>query len=661
MKIELIAWSSRGLRCPDVDIDLMHNGNPARVTLIQMPNGTGKTTTLKMLRAAMTGQASQWTSEEIKSLRRPGETNSEGTFILKLRVDGRPMTFELVFNFHEGKVDYQTTSPGSGGITNNWNPPPNVRRFLDERFVRLFIFDGEFADELLNSNSAEAAKAIDALFQLYLLEEIKNFAEQDWQNTTRNKATTQKGLTQKRNKVNKLDERVRFIENIKTKNLNVLSILETGINDIEQRIQDNISVNESLRNEFLAKKEQEKEASLKVEASTSKVMSQIRRPHALHSVFATSLIELKKQFDRLRLPASTSSQFFKELLEEEDCICGRLLDEHSREILEQRAELYLAEETSGFLNSLKHNISVQLLQNSHEAEKELTKAIEEIVDNISSKQMASTARNVLEQQLVEQGDEELKEWQHSLQTKKEEKKKRELQLQEINRPYQSYRDDPKDFEKNSCLQALKKFQKDAEDELAEMTGTIELYKRTRALKKILESATNKARENLRTVITQECNSKLETVLYRDPIRIDKIERSIKLLNQTNASVGQTLSVGYTFLTTILSRGQHQFPLVIDSPANPISIEVRRQIAKLIPSLCEQFIGFTISSERVGFTDTIYNISPQEIKFVTLFRKTSGTTKLLKILPKQGVTENSNCVLIEGKDYFDKFDMEEDFE
>lgn len=661
MIIELIGWSNRGLRCPDVDIDLMHNGNLARVTLIQMPNGTGKTTTLKMLRAAMTGQADTWTSEEVKDLRRPGEANSEGSFILQLRIDGKPLTFELLLDFEEGKVEYRTTSPGSGGIKNGWNPPPDIRRFLNDRFVRLFIFDGEFADELLKSNSSEAAKAIDALFQLYLLEDIKKIAENDWQDSTRNKATTLQGLTKKRNKVKKLDDCVIYIENIKNKQTNRLSVLESEILDLEQKIQQSFSITDSLRNEFIEKKDREKEASQQVEISTSKVMSQIRKPHALHGIFASSLIELKQQFDRLRLPASTSSQFFSELLEEQDCICGRPLDEHSREILQQRAELYLAEETSGFLNSLKHNISVQLLENSYEAEKELTNTIEELANNIRLKHMASTARSVLEQQLVEQGDEELKELQQLLQQKKEEKKQIELQLQEINRPYQSYRDNPTDFEKTLCLQALKKFQKDAENELAEITGTIELHKRTRALKKIIDVALNKARANLCNVITQECNNKLKQVLYRDPIQIDKIENSIKLLHQPSASVGQTLSVGYTFLTTVLSQGQHQFPLVIDTPAGPISMEVRRQIGNLIPSLCKQFIGFTTSSERAGFTDTIYNGSPTNVKFITLFRKASGTASLLKTLPQQGVTQNSNCVLVEGKEYFDKFDMETDVE
>ena len=51
----LNGWSSQGLRCPDHSIELSLNQLPRQVSLIQMPNGTGKTTSLTMLRAALSG------------------------------------------------------------------------------------------------------------------------------------------------------------------------------------------------------------------------------------------------------------------------------------------------------------------------------------------------------------------------------------------------------------------------------------------------------------------------------------------------------------------------------------------------------------------------------------------------------------------------------
>ena len=45
--IKLIGWSCRGFRSPDHEVELLNEkGSPYHVSLIQMPNGTGKTTTI---------------------------------------------------------------------------------------------------------------------------------------------------------------------------------------------------------------------------------------------------------------------------------------------------------------------------------------------------------------------------------------------------------------------------------------------------------------------------------------------------------------------------------------------------------------------------------------------------------------------------------------
>ena len=59
-------------------------------------------------------------------------------------------------------------------------------------------------------------------------------------------------------------------------------------------------------------------------------------------------------------------------------------------------------------------------------------------------------------------------------------------------------------------------------------------------------------------------------------------------------------MGYAFLATLFNRTEHQLPFVVDSPANPIDLRVRARVAELIPRLSNQFIAFTISSERQGF-------------------------------------------------------------
>ena len=96
---------------------------------------------------------------------------------------------------------------------------------------------------------------------------------------------------------------------------------------------------------------------------------------------------------------------------------------------------------------------------------------------------------------------------------------------------------------------------------------------------------------------QEANKRIEGLMPSNAIRIREITQSLVLQGQKAGSVGETLSIGYAFLATLFNRTEHQLPFIVDSPANPIDLEVRANVAELVPKLSHQFIAFTISSEK----------------------------------------------------------------
>ncbi|MEA5533732.1 AAA family ATPase [Crocosphaera sp. XPORK-15E] len=657
MKIEIISWECQGLRCPDMKIDLMSGENPAHVALIQMPNGTAKTTTLNLIRAALTGEATKWNKEDVKSYRRNGDTHSQGSFILNLKVDNELLTFELMFKFEEGMVNYSTSFHLSGGMTYYWNPPINIKRFLESRFVRLFIFDGELAQELLDSNKSEASQAIDSLFQLYLLDELHNNAENHWDRETFYKAKCQRGYTRQKNLVDGLKRRIETIEEITNLKRIKHSKLEKEIEDLNSKIEYYLSQDQNLDEKLKEKEKDLIRAEERVIRDVNELMDKIRKPQLLHPKFINLLIELKDKFDKAELPEKASRQFFIDLCHEKECICGRELNDEIREIIRQRADLYLSDNTAAFLNSLKEDIRRDLLSTDNEIENSLKHSVNNLQDTNEYRELLKNERDYLKQEIIDQGSDEVKKWQEQLDENKNIKNKLELELEAIERE-PNHHDNPKFYEKTNCLKALYKWREDEEIKLAEISNTIEMRKKKEVLQKIIELTKQKANNNLRESIRDKCNVRLSNILHRDPISISEINHSITLQGQKAASIGQTLSVGYIFLTTLLSEGQNKFPLLVDSPANSIDVTVRREIAQLIPKLCQQFIAFTISSEREGFTDTLDKHS-EKIKFLTVFRKTQGTEKLEKTLPSEGVTHTQNCVIVQGKDYFDNFDTQYD--
>lgn len=86
--LRILGWTAEGLRCPDHEITCCDaSDQPFAVSLIQMPNGTGKTTTLSLLRAALSGGGRNWDSGKVRELRKKGGTSPTGTFTLRLALN----------------------------------------------------------------------------------------------------------------------------------------------------------------------------------------------------------------------------------------------------------------------------------------------------------------------------------------------------------------------------------------------------------------------------------------------------------------------------------------------------------------------------------------------------------------------------------------------
>ena len=229
----LLGWSASGLRCPDHEVNLCLPENhllPYPVTLVQMPNGTGKTTTLTMLRAALSGSAKEWNSEKIRELRRSGESAKSGQFVVKIAVNNNALTFEVNLNFDRGKVEYRT-SYGTG-IREGFFPPPMLMKFLNPEFVNLFVFDGELASNLLDSKQTRARSAIDSLFQLSLLEEVAKAFQENWEKHAESAtAKSNQGLNRRRNTLKRLQEKRKRIKLEQEKLLRHKSQLNLGIQE----------------------------------------------------------------------------------------------------------------------------------------------------------------------------------------------------------------------------------------------------------------------------------------------------------------------------------------------------------------------------------------------------------------------------------------------
>jgi len=653
MQISLAGWTVEGMRCPDITIDLSgKDGTPASVALIQMPNGTGKTTTLQLLRLTLTGKANTWTPTQIRELRRPGTSNNTGKFRVTLLVNGKPLTFELLLDFEAGSALYRTTTPNSGGLKNRWDPPASMLQFLTPEFLNLFIFDGEFADDLLDQGTQRADEAIGALCQLDLLNSVAGTVEAEW------KRATSQGGPKSATGLGKLnadrDELILLLDKTKKARETTERKVKAGsakMVELKKKIADKVGSVEETKTQHAEAQLAQQKADSAARSASGSVMGKMRMPLALNPRFAEQLVLLKDNLDELRLPETSSAQFFEDLVKDVECICGRPMTEAAAKEITKRAKGYLDYDESATINALKSDITRFMSPSGEDSRQiQLKTALSELVVVKRQQREANQTLNVLTKKLIDAGDAELEAWKGELDKLVIDLENWKQALQDI--------DALSEEESGGRITPLKVVQKrldDVTNKIADVSKTVDLRNRTDVLHAILSRVEDLSREAIRADLLSATNERLEIVLADDPLRVDRIDQSLHLANQSGASAGQKLSVGYTFLMSALSRGNNDFPLIVDSPAGPIDEGVRRNIGRLIPELCTQFVGFTINTERPGFVQALEKAS-DDCLFLTMFRRTDGTKRLEQNLPAQGVTQTESATLVRDRDYFMMFDV-----
>lgn len=653
MRIDIAGWSTSGLRCPDVTIDLVGPAaTPPKVTLLQMPNGTGKTTTLELLVAALSGVATSWDEKMVRSYRRKGDDRDFGTFVVSLLIDSRRLTLELVLDFETGTARYRTTNPGSGGVVQSWSPSPLVRRFLAKEFLALFVFNGEFAARLLDAQHTAADDAIDALCQLYLLDEVEDFVEQEWSRRTKQAgAKSDFALTRLRSQLTGMTARRATIVQARAKAEGQLRDTGLEITDLRAKIEERLRTGRSTREQFNEAKIEMTRTEGALVVAVGNAMQALRQPLAIHPSFSSRLVVLKDNLDSLRLPENTSAQFFNELLEEDECICGREMTIGAKREIGIRSLRYLDASESGVINAIKRDIGDSAASSEAQSPAEsLATAMVELGTARRDQKLARQTVLALQQKLIDEGDEELRTWQVRLdeQTKINDDCAKLVQVIDA--------DDEKDNGSDPwSFKLIDRKIKDFGARISEITETVALRKQTDVVKSIMSRTKELARHKIKAELIALSNARLEKVLANDPLTIARIDRSIRLEGQGTGSTAQVLAAGYVFLMSALRRGNNDFPLVVDSPANPMDMGRRRRVGALIPELCSQFVAFTINTEMQGFVPALADAT-DSIRYLTMFRKTPGTARLLPALPSTGVTQNESSVVVEGKEYFMAFDV-----
>lgn len=627
MELRVLGWRYENLRggLRDVSIDL--ESSPGRWALIQMPNGTGKTTTMSLFRAAFSGES--LSPEFVRDLRAADDVDT-GLFEVRLSIDGKPFRIQLRLNFQDGSYQYWTarSEVRSGGLEEGLLFPVDLKRLLTPDFTRLFVFDGELAKEIRTVGKDRAATAIRTLYRLDRLDalnvQIARLVEEQQQRAAAiSTASERKGVTRWKRAYDGTVARKTTLTAEQRDLQKRKKEMEARKTKLAAEINERIEQDDSLKKRKEQLDADRETIDRAIFETTTLGMGILRSPAKVHPSVLLRLRALGDKLTRLKLPKTISAEFFKELAEQPECVCGRPVTTLVKEAILSRADNYLAEDQILVINKMK----LALRESSADAT-EYTTVATVLNGRLRDLRRNKMAHDQLELERVESGDTELERLRNESRQIDRDLEAAETRLEKL-----STRDPVRQralgaTDENNiplCDAEMKRCQ----EKLATATDTLRFVLQSERVKELVTAVSGLALERLRERVRNATNDKLAQFVPSEALRVARIGGALELVStglatKGNVSEGQSLAVAYAFLTSLLTEAPYKLPFIVDSPAVSLDTAVRREVGDIIPGLFDQMIMFVISSEREGFADAFYG--REGVRYITLWRADDNRTE-----------------------------------
>lgn len=606
------------------------DGSVISNNFIMMANGTGKTTTMELIKGLFDGTAAGWTASKVRSFAPTLTEADTGEFSITVKFDDRQYKYFLSMNYKDGTVQVETSAPPKGREA-GLRLPESIRGIFTPEFVRRFVFDGEQAAKSMDSSSNEADETIRYLYRLdeldeilaanqRILTEIQNAeGKRGTSSSLSNLRTRQSDIDAIRAKLRarceKLREEIAAFEAEKVEKEKQRQELDKSYEKLNQE-----------KNDIL--KEQQKNRG-EIDVKITSILGIIKSPYLLSESLCARMFELGNSMKKLKLPKTIAKDFFTELASADRCVCDRCIGERERTAILKRADQYLGSDQQSVLNTVKSSLMDSVY------DERLKKAFEELEELRAQANRLDTRFKTNEERLIKAGGEKARELQERIE---ELIRLISIARDELERIESKDENDASLTEENNLHKADQKF-KYYEQEIAKATRTNTALRKKELVDSLVNEIKLQATTALKQEIVRKTNEKLRRVIVDDYVEIESIDRYIKLKGRDGASEGQTLSIAYCFLGTLFEDSELEFPFIIDSPTGKMDFEKRQAVADIIPLVFNQMIAFVQSAEVERFADRFY--ANPDSQYLTVVAS----------------PQDQAVVVYEGIDFFDSYQRE----
>jgi DNA sulfur modification protein DndD len=633
MKLRILSWEYQNIRKIDyLRVSLDENKD---INFFMMSNGTGKTTTITLLRAIFDGSAKDWSEATVKGFA-PKQKADVGFFAVEFVLEDKKYIIKILLDYKSGQASYQTSKVSiQGGLEDGWKLSTKFQQIFTPKFVSRFIFDGEQAKKTLSNESNEAEEAIYYLYQLDEFDRI-NAKVDFYLSRVRDanaKGETSQGFKSIRTRFENRDAQLQKLENDE-KNLSAeIKQVERRIENNRKKIERKVESDVGLREKQAQLKSRESTVNQNIQTAMIAIRAAMREPQAMTIKFAEAMSALASNMQKLKLPRSMSKEFFRELANAPTCICGHEIGEQEKQSILSTADIYLGEDELVALNAIKDKLK------SYNKESTLAADIETLRNLIDERDVVVGALAHITDELAAHGDAEAQEIKEAIEN--------DLKaLGELSERYEvltckNTTGKPKCNDKTNIKLATEA-KDEALDSYEKATRSRSARIKTEKLKDYCKRVKQSTLDKLKASIIEDTNSEIAKIIKTDTIHIKSIANNL-VLDRAAGSEGQSLDIAYAFIGTLFAKSSFDFPFIIDSPAGKIDLGVRKEIAGALPIFFNQLIVFVISSEVENFANLFY--SNNKAGFFTILSKEE-----LALLKR----DDSKTACIQGTGFFDSF-------
>ena len=633
MKMSILEIEYKNIRkISSLQISFRNNdGGVIKNNFVMMANGTGKTTTMTLIKGLLDGSAAKWPVDYVKSFAPTTTTGDNGEFSITVKFDEKQYKYFLSLDYVHGTAKIETLAPPKGRES-GLRLPEAIKGIFTPEFVSRFVFDGEQAKKSMDRTSNEADETIRYVYRLDELDEILAMNMNiltEIQNAEGGGKGTNSSLSNLRSRQKKVREHIALLEK-KQKELNTdiahLSQDKSEKEKQRQELDKNYEALNKEKNEIIAEQEKNRGS---IDVKITEVVSLVKTPYLVSESLCQRMYELGAAMKKLKLPKSSSKDFFTELAHAEKCVCDRCIGEKERNAILKNAERYLGSDHQAVLNTIK-----SVLMDSAYDERLVT-AFEELGKLQEQKTRLNARYADVEDKLIKAGGPQVEQLQREIEELIGKISAAKTQLQVI----ESKDENDETLTEENNLHKARRADAEYEVKIASTTKTNAALKKKNIVQGLIDEIKVQATKALKQEIIKKANEKIHRVITDDFIEIDNIDGYIKLKDRDGASEGQTLSIGYCFLGTLFEDAELEFPFVIDSPTGKMDFDKRQAVADIIPVVFNQMIAFVQSAEVERFADRFY--------------KNPNAQYLTVVASK----ETGEVVVHKGIDFFDSYQRE----